>query len=158
MKQDRATEDRKRAFKGVSPGLLPPLGIIFGLLVAFIAAQVWGNQDRADTAVNHEASALRAVVLLSRAFPDDAQTRIRVLVDRHIQEAQDVEWPAMARQRATLTMIPDALRQALELAIRLPVTGEGLTSHDRPFTGQFAVRPTPLLQVRPQSPVAEKGS
>lgn len=230
-----ATEDRVRTFKGVSPGLLPPLGIIFGLLVAFIAAPVWGNLDRADTVVNHEASALRAVVLLSRAFPADAQTRIRTLIDRHIQEAQEVEWPAMARQQATLTMIPAALGDALELAMRLPITGEGqaaaqreivanldnaldarrqrillsrsavnwvkwlalivqalctlaaiamvhsdyhataryamglfataiavciflLTAHDRPFTGQFSVRPTALLQVRPELPAAEKGS
>src|SRR6476620_192782 len=35
----RAVGDRARAFKGVSSGLLPPLGIIFGLLVAFLAAQ-----------------------------------------------------------------------------------------------------------------------
>ena len=36
-----ATGDRARAFKAVSPGLLPPLGIMFGLLVAFIAAQIF---------------------------------------------------------------------------------------------------------------------
>jgi hypothetical protein len=34
-----AVGDRARAFKAVSPGLLPPLGIIFGLLVAFLAVQ-----------------------------------------------------------------------------------------------------------------------
>jgi hypothetical protein len=65
-----AVGDRARAFKGISPGLLPPLGIIFGLLVAFVAAQVWGDVDRANTAVNREASALRAVVLLSASFPE----------------------------------------------------------------------------------------
>lgn len=63
-----AVGERARAFKGISPGLLPPLGIIFGLLVAFVAAQVWGDVDRANTAVNREASALRAVVLLSGSF------------------------------------------------------------------------------------------
>ena len=228
-----ATEDRARAFKAVSPGLLPPLGIMFGLLVAFIAAQVWGDLDRASAAVNHEASSLRAVVLLSRSFPDDAQTRIRTLISQHIQEVQAVEWPAMARQRATLTMIPASLGQVLELTLALPVAGEGqvvaqreivtnldnaldarrqrilvsraqvdwvkwfvllveagcmmtgiamvhcdnraaariamglfgtasavciflLVAHDRPFAGQFAVSPAPLLNVRPESPVAEK--
>jgi ABC-type uncharacterized transport system permease subunit len=35
-----AVEERARAFKALSPGMLPPLGIIFGLLVGFIAAQV----------------------------------------------------------------------------------------------------------------------
>ena len=47
----RAKGERLRTFKGISPGLLPPLGIIFGLLVAFLAAQVWGDVDRANTAV-----------------------------------------------------------------------------------------------------------
>ena len=36
-----AVDDRARAFKALSPGMLPPLGIIFGLLVGFTAAQVW---------------------------------------------------------------------------------------------------------------------
>ncbi len=31
-----AVDDRARAFKSVSPGMLPPLGIIFGLLVGFM--------------------------------------------------------------------------------------------------------------------------
>ena len=228
-----ATGDRARAFKAVSPGLLPPLGIMFGLLVAFIAAQVWGDLDRAGAAVNHEASALRAVVLLSRAFPADVQARFRALITEHIQEVQEVEWPAMARQRATLAMIPPPLAQALEVTLALPTAGEGqvtaqreivanldtaldarrqrilvsraevnwvkwfvliveatctltgiamvhsdnrtaariamglfatasavciflLVAHDRPFAGRFAVSAAPLLNVRPDSPVAEK--
>jgi hypothetical protein len=55
-----ATGARARSFKAVSPGLLPPLGIIFGLFVAFTAAQVWNDNERANTAVSREASALRA--------------------------------------------------------------------------------------------------
>src|SRR3954454_22786412 len=98
-----ATGDRARAFKAVSPGLLPPLGIMFGLLVAFIAAQVWGDLDRANAAVNHEASALRAVVLLSASFPGEPETRLRTLVHRQIEDAVTQEWPAMAHRRATLT-------------------------------------------------------
>ena len=38
--------------------MLPPLGIIFGLFVAFVASQVWNDIDRAKAAVNREASAL----------------------------------------------------------------------------------------------------
>jgi hypothetical protein len=60
-----AVDDRARAFKALSPGMLPPLGIIFGLLVAFVAAQVWSDFDRARVAVASEASALRGVVLLA---------------------------------------------------------------------------------------------
>ena len=35
-----AVGERGRAFKSVSPGMLPPLGIVFGLFVGFTAAQV----------------------------------------------------------------------------------------------------------------------
>ena len=130
-----ATGERARAFKGVSPGLLPPLGIIFGLLVAFVAAQVWGDVDRAHAAVNREASSLRAVVLLSTAFPEEPRARLRGLISRHIREARDVEWPAMARRRATLTMIPAALGQALETTLTLPVSGEGQVAAQREIIG-----------------------
>jgi hypothetical protein len=33
-----------RAFKAISPGMLPPLGIIFGLFVAFTGRFIHGNE------------------------------------------------------------------------------------------------------------------
>jgi Protein of unknown function (DUF4239) len=229
-----AVGERARAFKGVSPGLLPPLGIIFGLLVAFVAAEVWGDVDRAHTAVNREASALRSVVLLSASFPGPAEARLRALIRQHIQEAQTEEWPAMARHRATLTMIPIPLAQALQATLALTTNSPGqviaqreivaalgdaldarrqrilvsraqvnwvkwtglifqaictltaiamvhsdnrvtaglgvglfatavavcimlIVAHDRPFSGQVSVGPAVLLQVQPESPIADAG-
>jgi Protein of unknown function (DUF4239) len=114
-----ASGERATAFKAVSPGMLPPLGIIFGLLVAFIAAQVWGDLDRATTAVNREASALRAVVLLAPRFPEETQNRLRALVARHVHEAVTEEWPAMAQRRASLVMTPAPLAAALQLTLNL---------------------------------------
>ena len=73
-----AVNDRARAFKAVSPGMLPPLGILFALLVGFIAVEVWSNFDKAKVAVATEASALRGVVLLAGNFPErteDAPSR-----------------------------------------------------------------------------------
>jgi len=126
-----ATGERARAFKGVSPGLLPPLGIMFGLLIAFVAAQVWGDVDRATVAVNREASSLRGVVLLSRAFPGEPDVRLRSLVGQHVREARDVEWPAMAQHRATLSMVPGSLADALQTAVALPTTTPGQISAQR---------------------------
>ena len=99
-----AVGDRAQVFKGVSPSVLPPLGIIFALLVAFLVAQAWGDADRANAAVNQEASALRAVVLLSESFPGEARSFLRDRIQQHIQEARTQEWPAMARRGVTLTM------------------------------------------------------
>jgi len=82
--------------RALSPGMLPPLGILFALLVGFIAVEVWNNYDEAKLAVVSEASALRAVVLLAETFPDEQTTRIHALIDRHIEDAINKEWPAMA--------------------------------------------------------------
>jgi hypothetical protein len=102
-----------RAFKAVSPGLLPVLGVLFALLVGFIAVEVWNSYDRAKSAVATEASALRAVVLLARNFPDEQRTRIEALINRHIEEAVNKEWPEMAQQRETLSTLPTALIEEL---------------------------------------------
>src|SRR6516225_11629609 len=101
-----ASGERLRSLKGVSAAILPPLGIIFGLLTAFIAAQVWNDMDRAATAVNREASALRMAVLLSAAFPGNTEAGVRESIREHIQEAATEEWPTMGRQSSTLTLVP----------------------------------------------------
>ena len=81
-----AVGERARSFKAVSPGILPPLGIIFGLFVAFTAAQVWGDNQQAGSTVDREASALRAVVIFASRFPTDGETRLRTLIREHIGE------------------------------------------------------------------------
>jgi hypothetical protein len=83
--QRLAKGERARAFKAVSPGLLSPLAIIFGLFVAFTAAQVWSDSDRANAAIDGEASALRAVVVLAAAVPGVPESQLRALVRRHIE-------------------------------------------------------------------------
>ena len=118
-----ADKERGRSFKAVSPGLLPPLGIIFGLLVAFTAAQVWNDNERAQTAVNREASALRTVVVLSSTFSGDAEAQLRTLIRDHIEETATTEWPRLARETATLSFTPPALPKALRYTLGLlPVT------------------------------------
>jgi len=120
-----AVGENARTFKAVSPGLLPPLGVVFGLLVGFLAVQVWNDNGQAQTAVNREASALRSVVLLDESFPGEEQARMRGLLRRHITETVNEEWPAMASQHATLTAVPASLAEALRLALALTPDSEG---------------------------------
>ena len=120
-----AVGERARSFKIVSPGMLPPLGIIFGLFVAFTAAQVWNDIDRANTAVNREASALRAVVILAISFPGEPQARLSNLIGRYIEETATREWPMMGEHTATLTPIPRLLVEALQLTLALTPDSEG---------------------------------
>src|SRR5215471_2720754 len=119
-----AVNERAKGFKAVSPGMLPPLGILFALLVGFIAVEVWGNFDKAKAAVATEASALRAVVLLAGAFPEEQKARVHALINRHIEEAVTSEWPAMAQQRVTLSTLPAALVEELHETLGLKVADD----------------------------------
>lgn len=92
-----AVNDRARAFKAVSPGMLPTLGILFALLVGFIAVEVWGNFDKARVAVASEASGLRAVVLLAGTFPEEQRSRIHL-----DKQAVDLATSRSARRAAPL--------------------------------------------------------
>ena len=47
---------------------------------------------------------------------------MRVLIRRHIDEAVTREWPAMAEGKATLSVVPAALDDALQLALALTPT------------------------------------
>ena len=215
-----------RSYKAVSPGLLSPIGVIFGLFIAFTAAQVWNDTARADAAVDAEASALRSVVVMSAVLPQDAQVALRKLIQDYIQYTATTEWPQMGQGAVTLLISPPALNKALQFTLSLPVATPGqqtaqrevaaslehalearrqrilisrsevsgvkwlclsflavcllfaiafvhcenrltsavaiglfsaglattmllILSHDRPFTGEIALTPEPLLQVMP---------
>jgi hypothetical protein len=148
-----------------------PLGwmaiLIFGstFLIATVIHQLvmaLAVGDRARTAVNQEASALRAVVILSDGFPGQA-ARLRGLIRQHIQAAQREEWPAMAsRQRILISQSEvNAIKwislfiQAICTLTAIAISILLITAHDRPFIGQNAVQPTVLLQVQPDAAVED---
>lgn len=136
-------ERTRAAFKAISPGMLPPISVIFALLVGFLAAQVWSDADRARVAVNTEASALRDVILVSTAFPD-VEHRMKALIRSYIQETVTREWPAMARQTADLSLVPARLSEALRLAISLKATTPGQLDAQRAMVAAL----TTTLDVR----------
>jgi hypothetical protein len=120
-----AVEPLARAFKAITPGLLPPLGIVFGLLVVFLSAQVWNDTQHAAVEVSREASALRAVDLLAASFPQDVQVRIHALLREYVKQVVDDEWPAMARHGATLAVAPAPLSEALRLLLAAVPESDG---------------------------------
>src|SRR5438477_11986105 len=120
-----ARSGRAKSFKAVSPGMLPPLGIIFGLFVAFTAAQVWSDNDRASAAVSHEASALRTAQVLAASFPGDPEAKLDDLIGTYAHETATLEWPMMANRTAPLNVTPRPLQEALHLVLSLPATNTG---------------------------------
>jgi hypothetical protein len=105
------------SLKAISPVMLTPLAVIFGLIVAFLASQVWSDVTRASAAVAREANALRAIVVLAHHFPGEIEKSVRALVRRHIDDAAKQEWPAMARHTATLAMVTGEGTDLLELML-----------------------------------------
>jgi len=126
-----AVNDRAKAFKALSPGMLPPLGIIFGLLIAFTASQVWGDFEKAKLAVTNEASALRAVVLLAESLPPEQESKLRALIGQHIDAVVNEDWPAMEHQDADLTMLPSHLVEALKTTFSITPADEGQRTAQR---------------------------
>jgi len=126
-----ATGERVRSLKLVSPGLLSPLGTVFGLFVAFTALQVWNDNDQAKTAVDREASSLRASVILAEGLPEEPRERLRTLIASHTEEAVTQEWPMMAHRSANLSIIPQYLAQGIELTLALVPTTPGQQTAQR---------------------------
>jgi hypothetical protein len=127
--------DRAKAFKALSPGMLPPLGILFALLIGFTAAQVWNDFEKAKLAVATEASALRAVVLLASNLPPERDVKLRALIDDHIDAAVNQEWPAMARQLVDLTSLPSHLIEAMKTTLSMVPADEGQRTAQREIVG-----------------------
>src|SRR5262249_11490455 len=96
-----------------------------------VAVQVWSEFDRVEAAVTNEASALRAIVLLAEHLPDEQKSRLRTLVNSHIEEAVQQEWPAMAGQQATLEALPQALLQCLDVALNVKPADESQATVQR---------------------------
>jgi len=99
--------------------MLPPLGILFGLFVAFTAAQVWGDNDRASTAVDREATSLSSVLFMASNFPGEPEAKIRSLIHDYIEQVTTQEWPEMAQRAAHLRITPQPLADALKAIFAL---------------------------------------
>jgi multisubunit Na+/H+ antiporter MnhB subunit len=125
---------RARSFKAVSPGMLPPLGILFALFVAFAASEVWTENGQASASVDREAGALRSVVILAAAFPGESETRLRSLIRSYVADAVAQEWPMMAHGTATLQAVPYSLAEALQLTLALTPSNQGQQIAQREIT------------------------
>jgi uncharacterized MnhB-related membrane protein len=132
-----AVGERARSFKVISPGLLPPLGIIFALFVAFTASQVWTDTEKAKAEIGREASALRTVVILATTFSKEAEAELRGLIRRYIADAATQEWAMMANRTANLRGIPGVLAEAIQTTLALSPSSEGQKTAQREIATAF---------------------
>src|SRR5215472_15598524 len=132
-----ASRERAIIFKAISPGLLPPFGILFALFVAFTASEVSSNIQRANTAVDREASAAQTVLVLAAHFPGEPEARLRAVIHRYIEKVVTEEWPHMAHQSAALTVTPRTLVEALDAILAITPHGPGEEIAQRALADQI---------------------
>lgn len=99
--------------RATTPVMLTPLSVIAGLLIAFLAARVWGNLDRAASSIGEEASSIRQAVLFTEACPPETRARVRDDIGKYLRFIETDDWPAMAAGRATLRRSPPGLTEAM---------------------------------------------
>lgn len=123
-----ARRGHEAALKAVSPVTLTPVAVVFGLLVGFLAADVWPNFDRARTFVGQEATQLSEALVFSEARSPEVRRLVRGAIREHVRDAVEREWPAMASGRATINELPQPLVAALgsTLAINPDHAGQRL--------------------------------
>jgi len=105
-----------KELKAIVPVTLTPLGVLLGLLLAFLASRVWTNFDRAREYVGQEVCALRETVLLADALPQEVGTSVRDAIRRHLDFIESEEWPAMARRGGA------SLQQSVAVGLREALT------------------------------------
>lgn len=105
--------------------MLTPLGIIGGLVIAFLASRVWTNLDRATAFVAQEASAARETVLLVDKLPATVRGETRDALKAYLQFIETKDWPAMAEGRANLRELPAGLPDAMNALLAFTPAGAG---------------------------------
>lgn len=77
------------------------LGVVYAVLLAFIAIVVWEQHTRAKNGVEQEASQLGDLYRDAQAFPKEVRTRLHHEIRAYIRVVVEKEWPAMANGEAS---------------------------------------------------------
>lgn len=99
-------------YSGVVPPFINVNAMLFGLTLAFIAADTWSARDRAMDAVFREADALRSLLVLAEVPPEPLRHQMDVAI-RDYGQAAVTEFEALrgrAESKATSTRADALLR------------------------------------------------
>ena len=98
--------------------ILAVIGVVYAVLLAFVAIGTWERFNQAEARSYEESEALATVYRDAESFPDAAP--LRAMLRAYVRSVIDDEWPQMRRgQRATAS---NALLEAADKYVRhLPV-------------------------------------
>ena len=111
--------ERIQTFRGVVAPFFSSTAVIFGLLIAFLANDIWDRNKQAERIVAIESETLIALYSLSTASGGDNQ-RLRTAIRAYVSAVIEDEWPRLAlQQRSART---DGAVNALLKEVALPAS------------------------------------
>ena len=69
------------------------VGVVYAVLLAFIAVAVWQNYDAVNSAVDREASLISNLYRDAIALPEPARSALRADLDQYLTTVIEIEWP-----------------------------------------------------------------
>ena len=108
----------------ISPGFFTPMSATFGLIIGFLASQVWSDNSRAISAVMREASALKTIVTISDIFPAPTKKILEASAINYIDHSVNTEWPAMQQARSYNGLADDGNNEGLKFVILITPQNE----------------------------------
>jgi len=97
------------------------VGVVYGVLLAFVVLAVWEEFERAEAHAEQEANALVDLYRLAGGLPEPARRPLREAVLTYTRAVVDEEWEAMAWGRPSgraLALVDDLWRAYLEIEPR----------------------------------------
>lgn len=90
-------------------GILLPTGLV----VAFVASDVWQQENKGRTAVEQEAIAVADIMRTAQHLPAELREQVVGLTDDYVRDIVEREWPLMAQGQASqkAESLLDALEQ-----------------------------------------------
>jgi hypothetical protein len=72
------------------------VGVVYAVLLAFIAIVVWQQHTQVQSQVEQEANQLGDLYRNAQVFPEEVRTRLQNQIRAYIRSVVEKEWPAMA--------------------------------------------------------------
>jgi hypothetical protein len=107
----------RRAHNDVAGFIFSVVGVIYAVLLAFIAVAVWADFNKAEGIVEREASLAGDIFVDALNTPDPAGSQIRQHLRDYVELVVQDEWPALHAGKTTLRA-PAALRKLREAVFR----------------------------------------
>lgn len=121
----------------ISPVMLTPIGVIGGLLIAFLAARVWTNVDHAYRLVAQEANAVVELAGLADELPPEIRAKVHDGARAYAAWVRAEDWPHMMAGATAIRSAPPGLIEA---------TG-ALVAFDPQTTGQKVIQQSALATI-----------